>query len=337
MLIPVFRPTVRRVDMEAVLYQLVEDALAPGEVSEAFADGLADFCGASQGVVLRDLERAISLVCDSLGLVSGDKVAVMPLLSSVYGNVFVSRGIDVVFVDVVPSSGFPVSFDGLDGVKAVFWGIPLGVVPDMSFFSSLGVPLVMDLSQGLGALWNGESVGGFADFVVVSLEESGIITSAGGAFAGVVSRKFVSGFKGAVASLPSFYFLSDMNAALGKTQLAQFDFFISKRREIFDFFTSALMQSRHSGFGPGADGGTDVPFSFPVVLSSSIKDVMVYAKKQGVEVMRIFGDSLWSGFESDVFCKGAELLVSSCIVFPLYPLLSHESVELISRVIATLP
>lgn len=336
-MIPVFRPTVRRADMEAVLYQLVEDALAPGDVSRAFASELAGVCGALRGVVLRDLERAVSVVCDSLGLVSGDRVAVMPLLPSVYGDVFSSRGIEVVLVDVDVEAASPLGLDGLADVKAVFWGVPLGVVPDMRAFSALGVPVVMDLSQGLGALWQGEPVGSFADFVIVGLEESGVVTSAGGAFAGVVSRRFSSAFKACVEKLPGFVFLSDMNAALGKTQLAQLDYFLERRREIFDFFSSSLMQSRHSAFGPGADGSSDVAFSFPVVLSSSVRAVLDYAKKQGVEVLMAFEDSVFTRFRSDDLCKGAELLVSSCVIFPLYPLLSRESVEFVSKVIATLP
>ncbi|ADN01829.1 DegT/DnrJ/EryC1/StrS family aminotransferase [Spirochaeta thermophila] len=338
MSIPLFRPSIRRRDMEAVLAQMVDERLAPGEVSRTFARDLSKVLGAVDGVAFREYERALLTLMGVLELSPGDRILASPLLPAVYGEVWARLGVDVVVADVDPRTGDPRGVEDLvDGVRAVFWNLPLGVVPHMGTLASLGVPLVLDVSQGVGASWEGAPVGTSASYVVVSLESDGIITTGGGAVIGGCGRKEAQVLARVRAEIHFGNLLSDMNAALGMTQLAQLDEFLERRRGIWDVYLDALMRSRHSGFSSVHEGAVSVPWTFPVLLSSERKAAFQYAKKQGVEAGDAFQDTLIACFDVGRSCPGAEELLRRCLIFPLYPIMSRERVQRVARVIASLP
>jgi dTDP-4-amino-4,6-dideoxygalactose transaminase len=223
-------------------------------------------------------------------------------------------------------------------VDAVVLETTLGYTP---VAGSLGVPIIEDISQGVGGHDGRERAGSRGDVVVMGLEPEHIITAGGGAVVLAAGRKLHTGLKRLADSLGRDLLLPDMNSSLGLTQIKEIESFVAKRSEIAQIFSRAMMRSKHkTPVQPG--DGENVFFSFPVLLNSGLKDVATYARKNGVETRPAFTDAILGRFgEVDTGASpdlpNAKAWLMRCILFPLFPTLTKKDLELITRVLGTLP
>ena len=141
-------------------------------------------------------------------------------------------------------------------------------------------------------------------------------------------------------SYPEEVLLSDMNAALGLTQIKQLEQFLTRRREIAAVLLRALQRSRHRvPVQPGE--GENVWATFPTLIDGSLGEVQQYAKKHGVATVPAFvlaqlENRLGDGKSSGSFAEARKFAMRT-LRFPLYPLLPNKEVEQLKRVLSTLP
>ena len=78
--------------------------------------------------------------------------------------------------------------------------------------------------------------------------------------------------------------------------------------------------------------------SFPLVLSSSFKDVKQYAAKKDIEIQLAFEKSVIAAKdELSERCIHAKSLSLCCVHVPLYPRLTHSESAKIVKVLGSLP
>jgi dTDP-4-amino-4,6-dideoxygalactose transaminase len=224
-----------------------------------------------------------------------------------------------------------------NGADAVIVDTALGFCPDLEGLSALGIPMVEDVSQGLGAHTGDRRAGTFGSYTVVGLEPEHIITAGGGALVLAGGRKEQSALKSELEALPAEVLLPDVNSALGLTQIRELERFLDRRREVAAPFARAVAGSRHRMPAQPGDG-ENVFYSFPVVLETGMKEVVAYARKHDVEVVAAFAESVLSrrGDLEESLPQAAAYYLR-CVRFPLYPLLRNSEAERISRILATLP
>jgi len=342
MSIPLLRPSIKRSDMDSVLTCMVSDSLGSGALAQRLVRDLSEYLGVEGGMALREYRRAVDCAVDALGLGAGSRVILSPLSPRVYRDVLEQKGIVPVYVDVEMETGCidPGEIEKLTGqeIGAVIVHATLGYSPDMQVLMDFGVPVLEDISHALGAHNGSRRLGSYGDYVVLSMEPEGIVTSGGGAVLLGRGRKEAAALTKISSTLSADLLLSDLNAALGITQVRKLNSFLQRRREIAAVFTRAVMQSRHGILAQKAEG-ENVNFSFPVLLDSGMKDVQAYARKKGVETRPAFTDSALAGLsseEGDGLPK-AKALMLRCLLFPLYPTLTTEGIRQIERTLASLP
>jgi dTDP-4-amino-4,6-dideoxygalactose transaminase len=169
------------------------------------------------------------------------------------------------------------------------------------------------------------------------MEAGDILTVAGGAAVYSSSRKYSQRIRKIVELWPSHRFLSDMNSSLGAAQLKDLENLFYRRQEVYHIFSDAVRKGRH-GVPLQRAEVEQIYNVFPVLLKGGVRDVQAYAKKNGVETVQAFSDSIINsmGLEDRRF-EGAGQIYRRCLLFPLYPMLSKNEVETISRVLSTLP
>ena len=180
-MIPTTRPSIRRKDMDSVLTCMVNDNLGPGERSDELVSAVAHYLGIGGGIALRERGRALSLALAMLELPAGSSVAMDALVPADYYDVVVAAGYVPVFVDVMPD-GTCIDVRRLEGleVAAVITRTALGFVPDMAAAERLGIPIIEDISEGIGANTGDRRVGTYGRMVIVGMEPEAIITAGGG-------------------------------------------------------------------------------------------------------------------------------------------------------------
>lgn len=369
MSIPLMRPTLRRRDFNSVLGCLVSDRIGPGALNRQLAADLSALTGACGGACLATFRDALQTAFAVLELHPGDAVVVSALAPQEYLEVLRLQGLKGLVADVEPRRPTLAAAEAqahvAAGAKAIVLHHTLGFCPTGEELTQLGVPVIEDLSQSLGGTWGGSPCGSVGTVTVLSLEPQGIVTAGGGAAVLSRDRKLAKAIQGVAEGPLGSLALPDMNAALGIAQLKEIARFLHVRNELADIFLRSLQKSRHAPLlaGPGSEGEPEnVSYSFPVLVREGLREVRQYATKKGVETEPAFRDSIVAlrsaGSEAEearpeVPAQGQEAaaqtrreektlpnareLLWRCLLFPLYPSLARKDVQLISKVLSTLP
>lgn len=368
-MIPFSRPSIKRRDMDAVLSCMVEDTLGPGERTRAFCAALGEYLGMQEGGAFREYRRAVRAAFLSLELAPGSRLALSVLAPRAYYEVAIELGLVPILFDVEPGSGVidsaALAQASDDGVAAVVLDHPLGFVPDHEAVYAIGVPVIEDISHALGAHDGTRLVGSGARFTVMALETDCIITTGGGAVVLPGGRRERTALRTHITELEADTMLPDMNAALGLTQMKELARFIERRMEISAYFQKAIAPGAHKSLRQSGDA-ENVCYAFPVVLETGVASVIEYARKNKVVTQAAFSDSILAQLirgqaaaeQAEEDAGAAEQmspspsaqevphpssfpvardLVRRCVLFPIYPTLSRQEVESVTRVLSTLP
>jgi len=327
--------------MDSVLSCLISDEIGSGDISKELISGLGNYLNLANGWLFRDYYRAISISLDLLELKSGSRVILSPLSPGVYIDVFKDRGIIPLFADVDPLSAImdKAKVENLleNNVDAILLHCPLGVVGEMDYFSSLGIPLIEDISENFGAQFDDNKCGSFGNITIFSMEPDKILTCGGGTAVFVKSKLLSDSLSVICNSYGDEIFLSDINASLALAQFKNIDEIIKKRKELGRIFLSALNKTEHKTLKT-SEGSTMVNFSFPVLLNGQMKEVKSYVMKKNIEPRKAFiRTALDIHDNKENICPIASGLIMRSLLFPLYPSLGKKNAEMISKVISTLP
>ena len=270
-MIPYGRQSISRADIEAVEDILRSDFLTQGPTVPRFEAAVAERVGAAYGVAVNSATSALHVACQALGVGPGDEVWTSPITFVASANCALYCGADVDFVDVDPATG-NMDSRALEAklVAAAKQGRrPKIVIPvhysgepcDMAAIGALaerfGFAVVEDASHAIGGEYCGTPVGAceHSDIAVFSFHPVKIITSGEGGLATTQDRDLAErmallrnhGITRAPqrmtkepegpwyyqqVELGFNYRLTDLQAALGLSQLQRIETFIDRRHEL---------------------------------------------------------------------------------------------------------
>lgn len=334
--------------MDSVLTCMVSDRIDHGKITEDFISDLRSYLRVEGGIGFRDYGRAIETAITEMELTKGAKVIISPLSPRIYWDILNDMEIEMVFPDVDPKSGclYTEGFTELkiDDIDAIIVTYPLGYVPEIQRLVDLGIPVLEDISQGLGSNNGEKKAGSFGSYVIAGLEPDHIITAGGGCVLYARGRRNGAALKRMANSLPKEVLLPDMNSSLGIIQVKELEKYIVRRRDIAVLYSRSLMQSRHRMLTQVGDA-ENIYYTFPVLLETGMKEVSAFAKKNGIETAPAFKSTIleYILLEEDqniIDIKNipnAMNLYLRTIAFPLYPMLGIKESEKISKVLTSLP
>lgn len=258
-------------DVESVVSVLRSDYLTTGPAVSRFEALLTGVTGANHAVAVNSGTSALHAMYFAAGLEAGDEIVTSPLTFAATANAALYLGATVRFADIEADTGNldPALVEGqvTDRTKLIvpvdFAGHPADYDLLQGVADQVGATLVADAAHSLGATYKGRAVGTLADATEVSFHPVKPVTTAeGGAVLtnnAVLARRarvfqthgitkdeaeLLSPDEGAwwyeQHHLGYNYRLTDLQAALGSTQLAKLHRFIERRREIAARYTSYL-------------------------------------------------------------------------------------------------
>lgn len=270
-MIPYGRQEISQDDIDAVTAVLRSDYLTQGPVVSQFENMLAAYCGAAHAVAANSATSALHLACLALGLGPGDLLWTTPVTFVASANCGLYCGANVDFVDIDPDT-YNLSVEKLatklEQAKLV-GRLPKIVVPvhlcgnpcDMEGIHKLsqlyGFKVIEDASHAIGAKYQGQAVGNcrYSDITVFSFHPVKIITTAEGGVATTQSAELASKMRlfcsHGITRDPSQmseaphgpwyyqqialgfnYRMTELQAALGMSQMSRLDAFVAKRNEL---------------------------------------------------------------------------------------------------------
>ena len=242
--IPSGRPYLDDADKRAIEKVIASGAIAEGDEIGAFESDFASFVGSQRGVAVSSGFAALHLCLVALNIGPGDEV-VVPCVSTcpAIRNAVLAVGAKPVFADT-NKFDFNLSFHAVSGkvtrnTRAIIAPHHTGVPSDVDALNSLGVPIIEDCAQALGASLSGRPVGSIGFASIFSFYATKMITAVDGGMVMSHSAQFLERVRDlryyrskADSSLRYNYKLQNLHAALGRTQLIKLPHFLERRRII---------------------------------------------------------------------------------------------------------
>lgn len=267
-MIPYGRQDVSQTDIDAVVSVLQSDFLTQGPIVQRFEQAVADRCRAKHGIAVNSATSALHVACLSLGLGPGDRLWTVPNTFVASANCGRYCGAEVDFVDIDPDTWnlsvsalrqklqlarktdklpkvvVPVHFAGQPTEQETIWELA----------QEFGFKVLEDASHAIGAMRNGEPVGScrWSHITVFSFHPVKIITTGEGGMAitnddelawrmrslrshGITreASRMLGNADGPwyyeQLELGFNYRMTDLQAALGLSQLNRLDMYIERR------------------------------------------------------------------------------------------------------------
>jgi len=369
--IPYGRQDISQEDLEAVKEVLCSDWLTQGPAVTAFEDALKNYCDVSYAVACCNATAALHLACKALGVGPGDYVWTSPNTFTASANCARFCGAEIDFVDIDPDT-YNLSVIELEKkliqaqknnqlpkvvIPVHFAGQSCDMVAIKKLADQYGFKIIEDASHAIGGKYLGQPIGscGYSDITVFSFHPVKIITTGeGGACltnngqlaetmsllrAHGITRdpaKMINSCEGAwyyeQVDLGFNYRITDMQCALGVSQMKRLENYISKRNQVAEQYQELLK---------------DLPLKLPLVKSECVNAFHLYviqvlpesgknrkeifdhlrANKIGVNVHYIpvhrqpYYENL--GFKKGDF-PVAEKYYEHAISLPMFPNLTHQ-------------
>lgn len=381
-MIPYGRQDINENDIQSVIDVLKSDFLTQGPIVPVFEKAVSDYCHAEFAVAVNSATSALHIACLALGVGKGDIVWTSPITFVASANCALYCGADIDFVDIDPFTfNLSVDYLSEKLREAEKLGkLPKVVIPvhlagqpcDMEKIRKLslkyGFKVIEDASHAIGARYKNKPVGNceFSDITVFSFHPVKIITTGEGGMAVTndeilakqlrllrshgVNNNFLDMQVRPTHELWNYqqialgfnYRMTDIQAALGLSQMNRLDDFVTRRHVIANIYQEKL---------------ADLPLQLSEYLLDAYSAHHLYiirikqnkkniTQRELYNLMHSFGVGVnlhyipvyrqpyyqVMGFEVG-YCSEAEKYYQEALSIPIYPKLSFPELDAIIQYI----
>lgn len=366
-------------DINSVIAALKSEFLTQGPRVKIFEDQIKKFTSSKYAIAVNSATSALHLSCMALGIKKGDNVWTSPITFVASANCALYCGANIDFVDIDPYN-FNINIDELKKKLAVakknkvlpkvlivvhFAGLPC----EMKLIKKLSLEykfkIIEDASHAIGASYLNGKIGSnkYSDITIFSFHPVKIITTGEGGMVLTNNKKTASLIEnlrshGIVRNKPKknasklFFYsqinlgfnyrMTDIQAALGISQLRKINSFIKERNKLARNYKKLLSKNSCISYQKNSLKNTVSSYHLFVIRLRSKKYSQVQAfnfmKKSGINVnlhyIPVYLHPYYKnlGFKSGL-CPEAEQYFKETMTLPLYPGLKYSDQLKISQLL----
>lgn len=302
------KQNINQADIEAVIEVLKSDFLTQGPAIEQFEKQVAEYCGAKYAVAVTNATSALHIACLAAGLSKGDILWTSPNTFVASANCGRYCGADVDFVDI-DNNTYNMSISKLAEklanseikpkvvIPVHFSGQPCEMAKIHELAKQYNFTVIEDASHAIGADYKDTKVGSctYSDMTVFSFHPVKIITTAEGGMVltnnkDLYDKLILFRSHGITRNdklmknesdgpwyyeqidLGFNYRMTDMQAALGSSQMNRLDEFVARRRYLATRYNELL---------------ADLPVKLPYQQPDSESSWHVYVIRLDLEQVKV--------------------------------------------------
>ncbi|RUS43111.1 UDP-4-amino-4,6-dideoxy-N-acetyl-beta-L-altrosamine transaminase [Cohnella sp. AR92] len=366
-MLPYGKQAIDEDDIQAVVDVLRSDYITQGPAIDSFERRVADYVGARYAIAFCNGTAALHAACYAAGVGQGDEVITTPITFLASSNCALYMGARPVFVDIKLDT-YNIDPDRLahaitSRTKAIipvdFTGQPVEIDRIAELARERGLVVIQDAAHSLGSSYCHRKVGALADMTMFSFHPVKHVTSGEG---GVIVTDNEHYYKRLqlfrshgmtrdttlmqkndgpwyyeMIDLGYNFRMTDMQAALGASQMKKLDGFVRRRREIAARYSEAFSDVE----------GLIVPYQHPNAQSSWHLYILRWDEKYfndgrnrafqalrdrliGVHVhyIPIYKQPYYRSLGySYVDCPNAEEYYQTALTLPLFPSMTDQDVR----------
>ena len=280
-MIPYGRQEITEADIDAVVTVLRSDFLTQGPMVPRFEQSVAEYVGARHALAVNSATSALHIACLALGLGEGDWLWTTPITFVASANCGLYCGAQIDFVDIDPSTYNLCPIRLAEKLKAAeqqgclpkvlvvvhLCGQPCDMASIHALAQEYGFRIIEDASHAIGGKYRGEYIGSgrYSDITVFSFHPVKIITTAEGGMAltndGELAKRMGLLRSHGITRDPQLmthepdgpwyyqqvdlgfnYRMTELQAALGISQLQRLDQFVARRHELAQHYDELLRE-----------------------------------------------------------------------------------------------
>lgn len=366
--IPYSTQSIDSSDIKAVVSVLRSDFLTQGPKVSEFERKLAKYCNSKFAVALNSGTSALHAACFAAGISAGDEVITSPITFVASANCVLYCGGTPVFADIENDGTALISTDQIQKkitfkTKAIipvdYAGHPCNMDEINNIAKANDLVVIEDAAHSLGAIYKGRKVGSLADMTILSFHAVKHITTGEGGAVLTDSREYYDKLikfrthgitrdvKGdgpwyyEMQGLGFNYRLTDIQCALGISQLKKLDKFVKARRLIAERYNREISKIDGIELPAEKPGIRSSYHLYPIKLTKNLlphkKDIFSSLRKLGIGVnvhyipvpLQPYYKQKY-GYKNGDF-PAAESFYKSEISLPIHPGLSKSDQDLVIK------
>jgi len=375
MFIPYGKQWIGEEDIEEVVNVLKSDFITQGPKVKEFEEKLAEFTGAKYAVVFNSGTSALHAAYFALGLSTGDEFITTPLTFAATSNAGLFLGARPIFSDVEEDTG-NLNVELVEEkitsrtkliVPVHYAGHPCDMERIKEIADKYGLFIVEDACHAPGAKYKDSRIGSceYSDMTVFSFHPvKHITTGEGGAVLtnredlyekllmfrnhGITKdeKNFIKEKEGdwyyEMQFLGFNYRMTDIQAALGISQLKKLEKFIEKRRKIVEIYNKAFEGNPYFDTPVEKDYAYHSYHLYPVRLKNNYKDkrkeIFQLLRKKGLGVQVHYIPVYLHPYYQELGykkgeCPVAEEFYEKEISLPIYPAMTKEEIDYVTKTV----
>lgn len=370
-MIPYGRQNITQDDIDAVIDVLKSPFITQGPAIPKFEHSICQFTGAAYAVAMNSATSALHVACLSFNVTKEDVVWTSPNSFVASANCALYCGAEIDFVDIDPKT-YNLCAEALEEKLKATQKLPKVVIPvafagqsaNMKKIKDLslkyGFKIIEDASHAIGGYYNNKPIGcgDYADITIFSFHPVKIITTAEGGMAvtndknifqkmtllrshgvtrdnDLLNKKDQGGWYYEQVELGLNYRMTDMQAALGASQVNRLEDFIVKRHAIRRIYEKTLDSLPITLPYQDPEGHSSLHL-YPVCVQNKCdrKEIFTYLRANDIGVnvhyIPIHTQPFYQkmGFKQGDF-PVAEDYYSRAISLPMYPDLTENELEIV--------
>lgn len=360
MYIPYGRQSIDEKDIQSVVEVLKSDFLTTGPAIADFEKKVADYTGAKYAVAISNGTAALHAACFAAGIGEGDEVITTPVTFAASSNCVLYMGGTPVFADIDMKT-YNICPEDIerkitDKTKAIipvhFTGQPCDMDKIHEIAKKHKLIVIEDAAHALGAVYKGRKIGSISDMTTFSFHPVKHITTGEGGMIVTDNEKLYERLKlfrthGITREqdllienegpwyyeqqeLGYNYRITDIQCALGCSQMDKLDMFLEKRRAIAERYNKAFADNKNVVVPYQDKSGINAYHLYVIWVQPEIrKELFIKLRDAGIGVnvhyIPVYRHPYYrkNGYEK-VICPNAESYYSGAISIPMYPALTDE-------------
>ena len=358
MYIPYGRQSIDEKDIQAVVDVLKSDYLTTGLKLPEFEKKVAGYVGAKYAVAVSNGTAALHAACFAAGINKGDEVITTPFTFAASANCILYCGAKAVFADI-DNKTYNISPEEIakkitPHTKAVipvhYAGQPCDMDAVYDIAEKYNLIVIQDAAHALGAVYKGKKIGSMPGMATLSFHPVKHITTGEGGMVltdnedyyqrlllfrshGITRdirqlHKDGGGWYYEQQALGYNYRITDIQCALGISQMDRLDSFISRRRLLAGRYDEAFKDIKGITTPYQAEGCNSSWHLYTIQVENR-REAFDRLREAGIGVnvhyIPVYMHPYYRGHGySDVKCGNAEEVYSHIISLPLYPGLTGQ-------------